>query len=177
MVKKLKVVDVATAGAVEEVKPVEELQPVDDVKDDVSVEEVTPVEEVKEEKEVKEIKEETKTKPLEYINCEVCNKKVLLKTYKYTHQRLCKPKNEPSPPPPPTLPPPPPTPEPKKQRPKRVSKPKEIQEAPVAPPKPVFDGVVSFNDVRPAIDPYLAMKQERVMIRQQRVKSLISQAI
>ena len=115
----------------------------------------------------------------------MCNKKVLLKTYKYTHQRLCKAKSEPTPttpptpppPPPPLPPPPPPTPEPKKQRPKRVSKPKEIQEAPVAPTKPVFDGVVSFNDARPAIDPYSAMRQERVMIRQQRVKSLISQAI
>ena len=162
MVKKIKVVDV-----VEQVAPVEEVQPVDDVKDDVPVEEVTPIEEVKE---VEETKEEKKTKPLEYINCEVCNKKVLLKTYKYTHQRLCKAKNEPPPPPPPT-------PEPQKQRPKRVSKPKEIKEAPVVPPKPVFDGVVSFNEVRPVIDPYLAMRQERVMIRQQRVKSLISQAI
>ena len=172
MVKKIKVVDV-----VEQVAPVEEVQPVDDVKDDVPVEEVTPIEEVKE---VEETKEEKKTKPLEYINCEVCNKKVLLKTYKYTHQRLCKNKNEPSPPPPPPPPlppPPPPTPEPQKQRPKRVSKPKEIKEAPVIPPKPIFDGVVSFNDVRPVIDPYLAMRQDRVMIRQQRVKSLISQAI
>ena len=172
MVKKIKVVDVATAGAVEEVSPVEDLQPVDDVENEVVVEETKPIEDVKEVEEVKI------TKPSEYINCEVCNKKVLLKTYKYTHQRLCKAKTEPPPPPPlPPPPPPPPTPEPQKQRPKRVSKPKEIKEAPVAAPKPVFDGVVSFNDVRPVIDPYLAMRQERVMIRQQRVRSLISQAI
>ena len=48
----------------------------------------------------------TKEKKLEYVTCEVCNKSMLAKTYKYSHQKLCKPE----------APPPPPTPEPKPKR-------------------------------------------------------------
>jgi hypothetical protein len=170
MVKKIKVVDVTPVEAIEEVapepQPVEESQP---------VEETQPVEEVKEEVVVEDKPiEETKNvdaskKPLEYINCENCNKKVLMKTYKYSHQKVCKAK--PAPPPPPA-----PEPTPKKERPKRAAKPKEKKEVPVEAPKPEFNGVVSF-EMRPVVDPYLALRQDRVMARQQRVKSLISQAI
>ena len=56
-------------------------------------------------------------------------------------------------------------------------KPKEKKEVPVEAPKPEFNGVVSFDEMRPVVDPYLALRQDRVMARQQRVKSLISQAI
>ena len=106
---------------------------------------------------------------MEYITCENCNKKVLMKTYKYSHQKVCKASNVP--------PPPPPTPEPEPKKAKRVSKPKEKKEEQVEVPKPEFNGVVSFDHMKPVIDPYLAMRQERVLKRQQRVKSLISQAI
>ena len=144
MVKKIKVVDVAPVEAIEEIKkevqPVEEPQPVEDVKDEEEVVlETEPLEDTK------EIKEETnegidKSRPLEYINCENCNKKVLMNTYKYSHQKVCKAK--PTRPPPP---PPPPPPEPKKERPKRAPKPKQNKEEPVETPKPAFNGVVSFN--------------------------------
>ena len=171
MVKKIKVVDVAPIEANEEVvAPIEESQPIEDIKEEV-VE--TPIEKIKEVEEVSPLE----YKNLEYINCDKCNKKVLLKTYKYSHQRVCKARSVTPPPPPP-----PPPPEPKKERPKRVSKPKEkkeehltINEPPMSQ-KPEFNGVASF-DTKPFIDPYTAMRQERVLIRQQRVKSLISQAI
>ena len=96
---------------------------------------------------------------------------MLMKTYRYTHQKLCKDKNAPPPPPtppPPPPPPPPPTPEPK---PKRASKPKEVKKE--AEPM----GVVSFNEFNPPIDPYRALREQRLLVRQQRVKHLISQAL
>ena len=172
MVKKIKVVDVSPVDAIEETpqveepQPVEEAQPVEEEREENVIEEETPpvVEEVKQ----PEDKPATgKTKQSEYIKCENCNKEVLMKTYKYSHKKLCKA----------NPPPPPPTPEIKKPRPKRIAKPKEMkEEAPI--PKPEFNGTVSFNELKPApIDPYVAMRQERLMVRQQRVKSLISQAI
>jgi hypothetical protein len=105
-------------------------------------------------------------KESQYITCETCNKNMLLKTYKYTHQKLCRDKNTPPPPPPP--PPPPTTPEPK---PKRASKPKEVK----TETEPI--GVVSFNEFNPPIDPYRALREQRILARQQRVKHLISQAL
>jgi len=174
MAKKIKVVDVSPGEAIEEVtvevQPVEEAKPVEDVKEEV-VSETKPIEETK------EVEEETnkgqeKSKTLEYIKCENCNKQVLMKTYKYSHQKVCKAK--PAPPPPP---PPPPPPEFKKERPKRVVKPKEKKEEPVETPRPEFDGLVSFDNKGPVLDPYTVMKQDRAMVRLQRVKSLISQAI
>jgi len=176
MVKKIKVVDVSPVDAmeesppVEEPPPVEETQPVEEEKEENVIEEDAPP--VVEEVQQLEDKPATgKTKPSEYIKCENCNKEVLMKTYKYSHKKICK-ANPPPPPPPPT-----PEPEIKKPRPKRIAKPKETkEEAPI--PKPEFSGTVSFNELKPApIDPYVAMRQERLMIRQQRVKSLISQAI
>jgi hypothetical protein len=110
------------------------------------------------------------------ITCEFCNKNMQMKTYKYSHKKQCEAKHAPPPPPPP------PTPEPKK-RPKRESKPKEAKEAKEATvkesqtqDKTQFSGVVSFNDF-PPIDPFVAMREQRIMARQTRVKSLISQAI
>ena len=164
MVKKLKVVDV------EDVKPVEE--PVEnktepEVESSSSSEEVkpetpTPVPEVEH---VEKVEESKPKKQPDYMTCETCNKKILMKTYKYSHQKLCKEKNAP--------PPPPPTPEPK-PRPKRVIKPKQSIETPTEQPKQESDGVVSFNEFQ---DPYRTMREQRLMVRQQRVKSLISQAI
>ena len=167
MVKKLKVVDV------EDVKPVEE--PVEnktepEVESSSSSEEVkpetpTPVPEVEHVEKVEKVEESKPKKQPDYITCETCNKKILMKTYKYSHQKLCKEKNAP--------PPPPPTPEPK-PRPKRVIKPKQSIETPTEQPKQESDGVVSFNEFQ---DPYRTMREQRLMVRQQRVKSLISQAI
>jgi hypothetical protein len=169
MVKKIKKVDVSPTDAIEEPQPVEEAPHVDDDQ---------PIEEVKEEViEDKPIKGPEKSKPLEYITCENCNKQVLMKTYKYSHKKVCKASNVPPPPPPPP-PPPTPEPEPKKAKPKRIAKPKEKKEEEVPIPKPQFDGTVSFNELKPVfIDPYIAMRNERVLMRQQRVRSLISQAI
>ena len=173
MVKKTKVVGVAPVEATEAPEVVEEAPQVEDVK---RVEEAK--EQVIEEKqiagEIEEIDIVKKDKPtMEYIACENCDKKVLMKTYKYSHKQICKASNIPPPPPPP----PTPEPEPKKEKAKRVSKPKEKKEEQVEIPKPEFNGVVSFDHMKPGIDPYLAMRQERVLIRQQSVKSSISQAI
>lgn len=169
MVKKLKVVDV------DEVKPAEELienkiEP--EIESSSSSEEVKPeetqapeIENIEKEEKVEKVEEPKTKKQPEYITCETCNKKILMKTYKYSHQKLCKEKNAP--------PPPPPTPEPK-PRPKRVIKPKQSIETPTEQPKQESDGVVSFNEFQ---DPYRTMREQRLMVRQQRVKSLISQAI
>ena len=117
----------------------------------------------------------TKEKKLEYVTCEVCNKSMLAKTYKYSHQKLCKPE----------APPPPPTPEPK---PKRAAKakaaPKTEQHIEVyqEPPKQTWDGKVSFNNVRDTppqhsvADLYKAARDQRQQVRT-RVKSLISLAL
>ena len=116
-----------------------------------------------------------KEKKLEYVTCEVCNKSMLVKTFKYSHQKLCKPE----------APPPPPTPEPK---PKRAAKAKAApKEPPIEvyqdPPKQTWDGRVSFNNIRdtppqPSVaDLYKAAREQRQQVRTQRVKSLISQAI
>jgi hypothetical protein len=172
MVKKIKVVDVAPVDATEAPEVVEETPQIEDVR---------PVEEAKEEvieekpvvEEIKEIEIVKNSKPLEYITCEHCNKNVLMKTYKYSHKKVCKAGDVPPPPPPP----PTPEPEPKKEKAKRVAKPKEKKEQQADTPKPEFDGLVSFDHLKPPVDPYIAMRQERILIRQQRVKSLISQAI
>ena len=134
------------------------------------IEETQPLVEEVTDKATQEPKGPEKSKPLEYIKCENCNKEVLMKTYKYSHKKICKA----NPPPPPPIP----EPEPKKARAKRVARPKEQKEEEAPIPKPEFNGIVSFNELKPApIDPYVAMRQERLMVRQQRVKSLISQAI
>ena len=127
--------------------------------------------------------EESKPKPKKEqatITCENCNKSMLMKTYKYSHMKLCKPAvSEP--------PPPPPTPEPKakaKARAKREPKPKVEKPAPV---KPEFNGNVSFThfkemkELMPAppthIEVYRQAREQRQQVRVQRVKNLISQAL
>ena len=113
-----------------------------------------------------EAPKETKTKKKdEKITCPVCNKTMLSKTYKYTHQALCKPKE------------PTPTPAPKALQPKPKREPKtKTKDVPI----------VSFNDFKemkelmPAPDyaaQYRAAREQRQQVRVQRVKSLISQAI
>ena len=114
---------------------------------------------------------------MDYVTCEVCNKSMLVKTFKYSHQKLRKPAA-------PEPPPPPPTPEPKA---KRAAKPKA---APKNEPievyqdnsKPVWDGKVSFNNgsaIPPPnpVDVYKAARDQRQQVRTQRVKSLIAQAL
>ena len=174
MVKTLKVVDVAppqdVENVVEEIVEVEAPQ-VSDNDNKVEVEDAVP-----DSIEIPmESKETDVTPKAQYITCETCNQSILMKTYKYSHKKLCQSKNAPTPPPPP--PTPEPEPEPKKEKPKRMAKPKQKKEEVVVepPPEPKFDGRVSFNELQP--DPYTRMRQERLMIRQQRVKSLISQAI
>ena len=106
----------------------------------------------------------------EKITCSICDKTMLMKTYKYTHQKFCKP-SEPE------------MPRVVEARPKakKQAKPREI-----TPPQ--FNlGQVSFTDfqemqkVMPAppdpLEIYRAAKEQRQQFRVQRVKSLISQAI
>lgn len=176
MVKKIKVVDVVED---EEAKQVAE--PVQDIVEiEQPPEDAKPVEEevVEAEKPIdkppvleEEAKPTKQSKQLEYITCDTCNKQMLMKTFKYSHKKMCDAKNKPPPPPPPSLEP--------KAKPKRVAKPKEAkpkeeviqQEI----PKPQFNGVVSFNEFQP--DPFIALREQRQMVRTQRVKTLISQAI
>jgi hypothetical protein len=168
MVKTLKVVDVAQEAqpAIEETQ-IE--QPIEEPIQEESVKEV-----VVEEPPTQEPIHGKTAKTPEEIVCEHCNKKMLMKTYKYSHQKVCKATPPPPPPPPPEHPP---TPEPKKSRPPRVSKPKEPIVTPIA--KPIFNNEVSFNEMRapPVVDPCLAMREQRVVMKTQRIKSLISQAL
>ena len=105
------------------------------------------------------------------VTCENCGKSMLMKTYKYSHLKLCKP----------AVPEPPPPPEPKAKA-KIVAKPKV--EKPI-PAQPEFNGNVSFThiqetprELKPAPpDPYTALRQQRMNVKTQRVKHLISQAI
>ena len=136
--------------------------------EDVKQEELAIVAPVVEESKPKAKKEQT------MISCENCGKSMLMKTYKYSHLKLCKP---PTPEPPPPPPPPPPTPEPKAKA-KRAPKPKE--DKPVLL-KPEFNGEVSFNHVNEPplshIDIYRQAREQRQQVRVQRVRSLIAQAI
>ena len=163
--------------------PVENEAPTDVVEEEVKEEVKEEEPEVKQEDVKQEelaivapVVEESKSKPKKeqtMISCENCGKSMLMKTYKYSHLKLCKPPT-PEPPPPP---PPPPTPEPKAKA-KRAPKPKE--EKPVLP-KPEFNGEVSFSHVNEPplshIDIYRQAREQRQQVRVQRVRSLIAQAI
>ena len=113
------------------------------------------------------------------ISCEKCGKSMLMKTFKYSHLKVCK-SSEPEPEAPPPPPPPPPTPEPKAKVKRAPPKPKA--ENPVIP-KPEFKGEVSFshyNEPMPPpsyIETYRQSREQRQQVRVQRVKSLISQAL
>ena len=102
------------------------------------------------------------------VTCENCGKSMLMKTYKYSHLKLCKP----------AIPEPPPPPEPKAKA-KRVAKPK-VEKPTIV--QPVFTGEVSFTHVKEPdppshIEVYKQAKDQRQQLRVQRVKSLIAQAI
>ena len=129
-------------------------------------------EEAVDEPKIEEIEPPKEAKPKkqdEKITCQICNKTMLMKTYKYTHQKLCKP-NEP-------------------EIPKVVeAKPKAKKEAKPKEVTPQLNiGQVSFTEFKdmqkfmPAppdpIEIYRAAKEHRQQIRTQRVKSLISQAV
>ena len=142
-------------------------------------EQVAPEPEVKEEPvaEILAIEapvvEEIKPKPKKEqanVTCENCGKSMLMKTYKYSHLKLCKPAVP--------EPPPPPPPEPKAKA-KRVAKPK-IEKPTIV--QPVFTGDVSFTHIKESAPPshvevYKQAKDQRQQLRVQRVKSLIAQAI
>ena len=116
--------------------------------------------------------EEIKPKPKKEqanVTCENCGKSMLMKTYKYSHLKLCKPA-VPEPPPPP--------PEPKAKA-KRADKPK-VEKPTII--QPVYTGEVSFTHVKEPDPPshieiYKQAKDQRQQLRVQRVKSLIAQAI
>ena len=177
MVRKLKIVDVApTQEAIQtqEAIPVVEIKPIQVEEVEPSkVEEVTPmeiepvVEAAPEQIEpVVEAKPEKKKEPIEEIVCSNCNKKMLMKTYKYSHQKICKPDikeaaHQQAPPSPP------------KQKPDTV-----FNQAPTTQTTVSFD---VYSQPIPNGNPYLnswnELRQQRQQVRQQRVKSLISQAI
>ena len=122
---------------------------------------------------VEEPKQNTK-KEQSMISCDNCGKSMLMKTYKYSHMKVCKQVEAPPPPPPP-----PPTPEPKVKA--KRAPPKQKAETPVIA-KPEFNGEVSFHPVKEApqlshTDLYRQAREQRQQVRVQRVRSLISQAI
>ena len=111
-----------------------------------------------------------KGKKEEKITCEKCGKSMLMKTFKYSHQKLCPPK---APPPSPVIE----EVQPVEVKPKRkAAKPKEtkpVEEVKPEPEKPAWDGTVSFSPM----DAYRAARDQRIQVKQQRVKSLIAQAL
>jgi len=171
MVKKLKVVDVAQT---EEAPKIEE--PVVDKVEEPVVDKVEePIEDKVEEPFVEKVEDiqpskEEETKPekksTQEIVCEHCNKKMLMKTYKYSHQKVCRANIKESPK------------EPLKEPPKEPIK-RAIQAKQHEPP--VNEPTASFNSFSPPADTYVRewndLRQQRQMVRQQRVRSLISQAI
>jgi len=184
MVKKIKIVNVDGNNEInekQEIEPVEELKPVEPVEETKPVEQIEVKEERPQQEDIKPIEEvpskeaePTKTtKQAQYTTCTMCNKQFLTKTYKYSHYKLCLSKNQPPPPPPP---PAPSTPEPKAKRARPKEKKETVNPAPTTA-KQTFNGVVSFKDFEPVADPYVAMREQRQIIRQQRVKNLISQAL
>ena len=169
---------------VEQEAPVETLQP--EVKEESPSEPEVKSEPVAEtlaiEAPVFEEAAQTTKKEQTMITCEKCGKSMLMKTFKYSHLKVCK-SSEPEPPPPPPTPEstPPPTPEPKAKVKRAPPKPK-AEKTVIA--KPEFNGQVSFNhfDDTPQhqvshIDLYRQAREQRQQVRVQRVRSLISQAI
>jgi hypothetical protein len=121
------------------------------------------------------VEESKSKKEPSMISCENCGKSMLMKTYKYSHMKVCK-QVEPPPPPPP----PPPTPEPKVKAKRAPPKPKAAKPVSV---KPEFNGEVSFSNFEAPehqvshIDLYRQAREQRQQVRVQRVRSLISQAL
>lgn len=166
MVRKIKVVEIENTETPPTLEPLE-IPPTPE-----PTEPSTPKETVEEqlvtiepEKEEVEPPKESKPQKLEEkITCSICNKSMLMKTYRYTHQKLCKPKE----------------PEPvkvveEKPKAKKQAKPKETS---------TNLGQVSFSeykethrDIPDPLEIYRVAKEHRHQIRIQRAKSLISQAI
>ena len=168
MVKKIKVVEIENIETVEMPETVADDSIADEppIQEDLKTDEFEPpiqedlkIDEVEPPKEVKTKKQDEK------ITCSICNKTMLMKTYKYTHQNLCKPV------------------EPKSKPTKAVEPIKVVEEKPKAKPKEaslINLGEVSFKEFKEMPDPLdicRAAKEQRQQVRIQRVKSLISQAI
>ena len=179
MVKKIKVVEVEHVETPETVETsssqMKLLSPTDETQEPLPTPE--PIadepqiqEETSEEPKIYEVEPSKEDKPKkqdEKITCSICNKTMLMKTYRYTHQKLCKPKE----------------PEPvkvveEKPKAKKQTKPKEV----ASPPTNL--GQVSFSEYKEThkvipdpLEIYRAAKEHRQQIRIQRVKSLISQAV
>lgn len=165
MVKKIKVVEIDNVETPETVEAPETLETVETVETQEPIADEQPIQEDISDEQPKEVK--TK-KQDEKITCSICNKTMLMKTYKYTHQKLCKPV------------------EPTKvveKTPKAKPKSKVVEEKPKAKPNEVSStnlGEVSFKAFKEEPNPldiYRAAKEQRQQVRVQRVKSLISQAI
>jgi hypothetical protein len=180
MVKKIKVVEIENIEMPETVETVETpetpetvetssskmklLSPTDEtpepIADEPPIQEDLKTDEVEPPKEVKTKKQDEK------ITCSICNKTMLMKTYKYTHQKLCKPVEQ----------------VPIKSK-SKIEPTKEVQEKPKVKPKEASLtnlGEVSFKEFKEIPNPldiYRAAKEQRQQVRIQRVKSLISQAI
>ena len=103
MVKKTKVVEIDNVETSS--SKMKLLSPTDETPETVEIDNVEtpktveipepeqPQEETSDEQ-VEEVKPPKETKPKkqdEKITCSICNKTMLMKTYKYTHQKLCKP--------------------------------------------------------------------------------------
>ena len=165
MVKKIKVVEIENIEMPETVadEPIADEPP---IQEDLKTDEVEPpIQEDLKTDEVEPPKEVKTKKQDEKITCSICNKTMLMKTYKYTHQNLCKPV------------------EPKSKPTKAVEQIKVVQEKPKVKPKEASLtnlGEVSFKEFKEIPNPldiYRAAKEQRQQVRIQRVKSLISQAI
>jgi len=167
MVKKIKVVQVENVETPETLEieappPTPEPTPTPEpISDEPPIQEETKIDEVETPKEVKPKKQDEK------ITCAICNKTMLMKTYKYTHQKLCKP----------TEPEPPKVAEAKPKVKKEVKSKEEISK----PTHPVQVSFTEFKDrqqLQPEpVDIYRAAREHRRQFRVNRVKSLISQAI
>jgi hypothetical protein len=180
MVKKIKVVEIdnietpETVETPEAVESPETVQTPEPIADEPPIQEESKTDEVEPSQEIKTKKQDEK------ITCSICNKTMLMKTYKYTHQKLCMP-----------------IPEPKvikskvlepskviedKPKAKKQIKPKEKESTPSGG-RPNL-GQVSFTEYKDMqkiipdpIDIYRAAKEQRQQVRMQRVKSLILQAV
>ena len=177
---KVKVVSITPAPTLEDEPPKQEEETPKPEEETPKPEEKPgekPAEKHEEEKPL-QIEDASKQKKQDYITCENCNKSILMKTYKYSHLKICKPP-EPEPP----APPPPPAPaapataaaptKTKKATPKQLPREEVIQ-------KPEFNGYVSFNHLSPSqnsTDFYRNEREHRQQVRIQRVRSLIAQAI
>ena len=165
MSRKVKVVAVENASEPQAPEPEVAVSEVAAPEPEVALPEPEVVENSSSDKpEVAEAPKETKAKKKdEKMTCPVCNKTMLSKTYKYTHQALCRPKE-----------PEPKVPQPK---PKKESKPKTKEI-----PNVSFNDFKEMKELMPAPPPdyatqYRAARDQRQQLRTQRVKSLISQAI